>query len=146
MPSFTICSAAAAFLCRLEDHRDIAGEVPRFGEVLRRAEQHGRMAVMAAGMHLAGGRRGPGPAACFGDRQGVHVGPEPDGAARAAIAADEADDPGPAEAGHDFVNAEFPQFSFDEGCRIFDREQELRVLVQMAPPFGHFVLELGGTV
>ena len=49
-------AAAAAFLGRLEDDDGGAGEVARLGEVARRAEQHGGVPVMAAGVHLAGRR------------------------------------------------------------------------------------------
>jgi hypothetical protein len=46
-------AAAAAFFGRLEDDRDVAGEIARLGEVFGGTEQHRRVAVMAAGMHLA---------------------------------------------------------------------------------------------
>ena len=45
--------AAAAFLRGLEDHVGGAVEIARLGEVARRAEQHGGVAVVAAGMHPA---------------------------------------------------------------------------------------------
>ena len=50
-----LVAAAAAFFRRLEDHRHGAGEIAGLGKVFRGAEQHGRVAVMAAGVHLAGG-------------------------------------------------------------------------------------------
>ena len=50
-------AAGAALLGRLEDHHRGAGEVARLGEVARGAEQHGGVAVVAAGVHLAGHRR-----------------------------------------------------------------------------------------
>ena len=49
-----LVAAAAAFLGRLEDDRDRAGEIARLGEIFGGAEQHGGVAVMAAGMHHAG--------------------------------------------------------------------------------------------
>ena len=49
-------AAGAALLGRLEDHHRGAGEIARLGEIARGAEQHGGVAVMAAGVHLA--RRG----------------------------------------------------------------------------------------
>ena len=48
-----LVAAAAAFFGRLEDDRDRAGEIACLGEILRRAEQHGGVAVMAAGVHDA---------------------------------------------------------------------------------------------
>ena len=47
-------AAAAALLGRLEDHHRGAVEVAGLGEVLRGAEQHRGVAVVAAGVHLAG--------------------------------------------------------------------------------------------
>ena len=49
-----LVAAAAAFFGRLEDHGHRAGEIARLGEIFRGAEQHGGVAVMAAGVHLAG--------------------------------------------------------------------------------------------
>ena len=74
---------------------DRAVEIARLGEILRGAEQHGGVAVMAAGMHLARGLRGIGLAVASVDRQRVHVGAQADGAARCRLAAlDHADDAG----------------------------------------------------
>ncbi len=71
----------AAFLRRLEDHGDRAGEIAGLGKIFRGAEQHGGVAVMAAGMHLAGILRGVGFAGDFADGQRVHVGAQADHAA-----------------------------------------------------------------
>ena len=71
-------AAAAALLGRLEDHDRGAGEVARLGEVVRGAEQHRGVAVMAAGVHLAGHRRFVGHVVGLLDRQRVHVGAQPD--------------------------------------------------------------------
>ena len=69
-----LVAAAAAFLGRLEDDRHRAREVPRLGEIFRRTQQHGGVAVMAAGVHLAGNRGCVGLARGLADRQRVHVG------------------------------------------------------------------------
>jgi hypothetical protein len=53
-----------------------AVEVARLGEVLRGAEQHGRVPVMAAGMHEAGVLRLVGRIRRLRDRQRVHVRPQ----------------------------------------------------------------------
>ncbi len=43
---------------------------------VRRAQQHGGVAVVAAGVHLAGVAAGVGQAGGFGKGQGIHVGPQ----------------------------------------------------------------------
>ncbi len=83
--------AAAAFFSRLEDEVDRTIEVTRLGEVLGRREQHRGMPVVTARMHLAGKLAGMAEPVRLRDRQGVDVGPEPDGARRGA-AFDHADD------------------------------------------------------
>ncbi len=70
--------AGAALLGRLEDHNRRAGEIARFGEVFGGAEQHGGVAVMAAGVHLARHRRAVSETGLLLDRQRVHVGAQPD--------------------------------------------------------------------
>ncbi len=47
-------SAALVLLGGLEDEMHDAVEIARLGEIFGGAEQHGRVAVMAAGVHLAG--------------------------------------------------------------------------------------------
>ena len=47
-------AAAAAFLGGLEDHHRGAVEIARLGQVVGGAEQHRGVAVVAAGVHLAG--------------------------------------------------------------------------------------------
>jgi hypothetical protein len=73
-----LVAAAAALFGRLEDDRDIAGEIARLGEILCRTEQHGRVAIMAAGVHLAPCGGCPGLAGGLLDRQRIHVGAKPD--------------------------------------------------------------------
>ncbi len=86
-------AAAIAFLARLEDEMHGAFEIARLGEVARRAEQHRRVPVMAAGMHLSVMRRAVRELVRLLHRQAVHIGPQPDRAQRVA-APDRADDPG----------------------------------------------------
>ena len=71
-------AAAAAFLGRLEDDHRRAVEIPRLGEIARRAEEHRGVAVMAAGMHPPVDRRGVGLAGRLAQRQRVHVGAQAD--------------------------------------------------------------------
>ncbi len=47
-------AAGAAFFGGLENDYRRSGKISRFGQILRRPQQHGRVAVMAAGMHLPG--------------------------------------------------------------------------------------------
>ena len=103
-----LVAAAAAFLRRLEDDRDRAGEIARLGEIFGSAEQHGGVAVMAAGVHHAGRRRGVGRAGRLVDRQRIHVGAQADGRAGAQPAADDADHAGPADLGHHLVDSRIP--------------------------------------
>ena len=69
--------AAAALFGRLEDDDHGAVEIARFGQIPRRAQQHCGVPVMATGMHLASIARGIGFPGPLGNRQGVHVGPQP---------------------------------------------------------------------
>ena len=68
--------AGAALLRRLEDHHRRAGEVAGVGEILGGAEQHGGVAVVAAGVHLARHGRFVRDRGRFLDRERVHVRPQ----------------------------------------------------------------------
>ena len=93
-------AASAAFFCRLENHHCGAGKVARLGQIACRAQQHGRVAVMAAGVHFPGNRRLVGKFVGLLDRQRVHVGAQADRLAGGALAAaDDADHAGAAETG-----------------------------------------------
>jgi hypothetical protein len=67
-------TAAAALLGGLEDQHGRTRETARFRQVAGGAEQHGRMAVMAAGVHLARLGGGIGTPGLLLDRQAVHIG------------------------------------------------------------------------
>ena len=105
--------AGAALFRRLKDHDRVAGEIPGLGEIAGRAEQHRGMAVMAAGMHLAGRLGGVRQVGRLLDRQRIHVGAKPDhldvALAGRLAALDDADHAGAAKTGRDLVAAEFPQ-------------------------------------
>ena len=62
---------------RLEDRRDGA-EAAGAGKILGRAQQHRRMSVMAAGMHLAENLACIGQPGFFRDRKSIHVGADGD--------------------------------------------------------------------
>jgi hypothetical protein len=55
-----------------------AGEIARLGQIFGGAEQHRRMAVVAAGVHPAGMPRRIGKPGFFLDRQRIHVGAQRD--------------------------------------------------------------------
>ena len=63
----------AAFFRRLEDQHDLTVEGAALGKADSGAQQHGGVAVMAAGMHLARRLRGPWLARCFQNGKGVHI-------------------------------------------------------------------------
>ncbi|KAG0771037.1 hypothetical protein G6F22_016846 [Rhizopus arrhizus] len=77
--------AAQAFFGGLEDQVERAVEFAVPGQVVRRRQQHGRVAIVAAGMHDAFVAAGVVQTRGFLDRQGVHVGAQPQ--ALAAVAA-----------------------------------------------------------
>ena len=142
-----LAAAAAALFGRLEDHHRGAVEVARLGKIFRGAEQHGGVAVMAASVHLAGDLGGIGYARRLHDRQRIHVGAQANGLARGGLAAaDHADDAGAADAGHDLVATERAQFVGDDAGGAVDFVEQLRVLVEVMAPGGHFVGEGGNTV
>ena len=111
--------AGVAFLGRLEaeDQRPVEGA--RLGEMPRRAEQHGRVAVVAAGVHPSGRarRRSPAPvasgigsASMSARKQHALVGVR----RRAARAVQQAEDAGLADALDHLVEAESAQPLGDE--------------------------------
>ena len=88
--------------------RTVPSKPPSSASSLGRPEQHGRVAVMAAGVHDAGILRAIGLVSLLGDAQGIHVRPERDRPI-AAAAFQRADDARAADAFDDLVEAEFPQ-------------------------------------
>ena len=67
-------------------------------------------------------------------------------AARAALALDDADDAGPADAGHDLVAAECLELVGDDAGGAVHVEEELGVLVEIAAPAGDLVGKVGDAV
>ena len=92
--------AADPLFGRLEDEVHAALEIPGPGKVARRPEQHGRVAVVAAGVHHAGRGRPVGEAVRLRDRQGVHVGAQADCPGRVADP-QRSHHPGPPDTGGD---------------------------------------------
>ena len=140
-------AAGAALLRRLEDHHRRTGEVAGLGEIARRAQQHRGMAVMAAGVHLAGHRRLVGDVVRLLQRQGVHVGAQPDHLARAvAGAADDADHAGAPDPRHHLVAAERLELLGDRRGGAVHIVEQLGMGMDVAPPGGDLGMEVGNTI
>ena len=140
-------AAGAAFFGGLEDHDRGAVEIAGLGEILGGPEQHGGVAVVAAGVHGAGGLRRVGQPGQLLHRQGVHVRPHADHAAGfVGLAANDADDAGPADAGHHLVAAEFDQLVLHQRGGAMHLIEDLRMRMDIAAPFGDLILERRDTI
>ena len=138
--------AGAALLRRLEDDHRGAGEIARLRKIFGGPEQHGGVAVVAAGVHLAGHGRFVGDGCRLLDRQSVHVGAHPDHLGARLAAADDADDAGAADAGNDVVAAEALEPFRHRPRGAVDVILKLRMGVQVAAPFGDFIVQVGDAV
>ena len=134
--------AGAALFGRLEDHHRGAGEIARLGEIARGAEQHGGVAVVAAGVHLARHRRFVRQVVRLLDRQRVHVGAQADDLVGLALAAvDDADHAGAAEPRHHLVAAEGLELVGHARRRALHVVEQFRMGMQIVPPFGDLGLQ-----
>ena len=142
--------AGAALLGRLEDHHRGAGEIARLGEVFGGSQQHRGVAVVAAGVHLAGHRRLIRQAGLLLERQRIHVGAQPHhlaaGLATGLAAADDADDAGAADAGHHLVAAEILELFRHRGGRAMHVVLQLRMHMHVAAPGGDLVVQVGDAI
>jgi len=91
-----LARATATLLGRLEDQVDGAVEVAMTGQVLGGGQQHGRVAIVAAGMHPAAVHAGVSKRVPLRHRQRVNVRTQADRTS-AAAAFDDAHDPGLAQ-------------------------------------------------
>ena len=81
-----LCTTVFAGLFgRLEHQVHRALKLPRFGQLLRRPHQHGRVAIVTTSVHGACMGTGIGPAGFFVNGQGVHVGAQGNASARAVF-------------------------------------------------------------
>ena len=128
---------AAAFLARLEDEVDGAGEVAGAGEILGRAEQGGGMPVMAAGMHLARHRGAERQVRHLLHRQRVHVRPQADRAVAAPVA-QHADHAGPADVAMD-LDPPLRQLGGDDVGGAERVEGEFRMRVEIVAQRGQLL-------
>ena len=138
--------AGAALLRRLENHHRGAGEVAGVGKVLGGAEQHGGVAVMAAGVHLARHGGLVGEIGRFLDRQRVHVGAQPHDFAAVLTATDDADHAGPPDAGHDLVAAEALELVGDRRRGAVHVVLEFRMGMDIPPPGRDLGMQVGDAV
>ena len=138
--------AGAALLRRLENHHRGAGKVAGVGEVLGGAEQHGGVAVMAAGVHLARHGGLVGEIGRFLDRQRVHVGAQPHHLAAGFAATDDADHAGPPDAGHDLVAAEALELVGDRRRGAVHVVLEFRMGMDVPPPGRDLGMQVGDAV
>lgn len=127
-------------LARLKDQLDGTGEaLPQAAQRLGRAQQHGGMQIVAAGVHLALVLAGEGDAALLMDRQGVDVGAERHALAGALFAVDQRHH-GSGQRLLDLVHAHFLQLLTDEGGGAYLLHTRLRVGVDV-PADGHQLLK-----
>src|SRR5206468_2895459 len=94
-------------------------------------EQDGGVAVMPAGMHHAGSLAGVRQTGDFGDREGVHIGTDADGAAARALP-QRADYAGAADAGRDLVAPAGQEFG-DQRAGLELLIGQLRLRVEPVP-------------
>jgi hypothetical protein len=140
-------AARAALLRRLEDEDCIARESTRFGKVAGGSEQHGRVPVMAAGVHLAGHRRCPQLSAFLVDRQRIHVRAQSNGSLGSfAAALQHGNHPGAANPLHNLVAAESPQLGGDVSRRAMHIVKQLRIPVVLTPPSDNLVVKVSKAV
>jgi len=137
---YHFAAAATALLRRLKDDSNRAAEIPCRSQVLGRAQQHGHVAVMPAGVHLPWNGRPVWQIGLFLDRQGVHVGTEANDRPCSLAAVDDAHHAGTPQAGHHLVTPKVAQLLLDEAGRLVDIEKKLRLLMQRAAPTSRFGL------
>ena len=130
---------AFRFLGRLEDEYGNAIKVGIARQISCRAEQHGGMAVVATGVHLAAFGAGVGKGVELLDRQRVHVGTQANGPCRVA-APDNADHTGGAQppvhrntpfgkpGGYHVGGADFVETQFRMGVQITTHGLQVRAL------------------
>src|SRR5215469_13133960 len=138
--------AGAALLRRLENDDRSARKIARLGEIFGGAEQHGHMAVMAAGMHFAGNGRFVRQAGFFLQRQRIHIGAQPDHLVAGFAPANDAHHPGPPDAGNDFVAAEALELFGHRTGGAMHIEAQFRMGMEIPPPLLDLVVQVSDAV
>jgi hypothetical protein len=72
------------------------------------------------------------------DRQGIHVGAQPDDARRRMLALDDTDNAGAAHAGHDFIDTKGLELFGHDGRRAVHVKEQFGMLVKIPAPCGNF--------
>src|SRR5262249_45755604 len=119
------------------------------GEVAGGTQEHRGVAVMAAGVHLAGRLGGVRQVGQLLDRQCVHVGAQTDrldALARRLPALDHPDHARLTETGDHLCAPELAQAVSNECCGAVNVVEQLRVLVNVPPPGLDVRLEVGYAV
>ena len=130
---------AQRLLGGLEDEHGGPGEIGIGGQIARRPQQHGGMAVMPAGVHPPLMRRDVRKVVMFVHRQGVHIGAQGDDATGTAPAMQDADHAGLRPAGRD-LQPEAAQLVRDEGRGQLLLIAQLRTRMDMSAPQGDVVV------
>ncbi len=136
---------AAALFGRLKNEGDPPCKIAGLRQIARGTQQHGRVPVVAAGMHLARIGRGIVKARLLIHRQGIHIGTQSNcRPGRLAV-----------QNGHhtrgrnpfvDFIHPEFAQTRHNKRRRLVAVELQLWVRMQMPAPRGHVLGEIGDTI
>lgn len=121
---------------------DRPGKLARFGEVLGRAQQHRRMAVMTAGVHPAGIARGMRERVLLRNRQGIQVSTQRDRPVARYQSLERTDHPGAGDATLDRDAEGFEQFGNQRGGLVLF-ERDLRMGMDALPPLRHLGMKLG---
>ncbi len=137
--------AALALLGRLEDEGDAAGEVAGLGQIARRAQQHRRVPVVAAGVHLAVVDRAVVELVQLLHGQRVHIGAQADQALAGLATLEQTDDAG---AGQAPVHLDPPvgELLGDHIGGAVLLEGDLGMAVDVPAPGLHVLGELGDAV
>jgi len=122
-----------ALFAGLKHQHRRAVEIARLREVTRRADQHGRVAVVATAVHQARFARFPAKLVVLDHGQGVHVGTQPHHAAAGlATPAHHRHHAGAAYAVVDFIDAAQLERLFDARAGIDLLKPQFRVRMQIA--------------
>ena len=140
-------AAAPALLRGLKDDHRGASEIARLGEIFGGAQQHGGVAVVTAGVHLARHGGLVGQIVGLFDWERVHVGAQADGAVAGTFAAmDHADHPGLADPGHNLVAAEAFELLGDHSGGAVNVVLQFGMGMDIVPPGGNFRVQVGDAV
>ena len=130
------------FFSRLEFQLDRSFQLVLMGlEQLRCTQQHGRMHIVAAAMHLAGDFRAELFTRVLGDGQGVHIGTQQNGLAW-LFSACQRNDTGLAAVL--WLIAHFRQRLLDQFLRVGQIEAHLRVAMERPTPLLQLRLQCAG--